>query len=66
MGKGEGRTGFWWGNLGEREHLENLDMYGRIVLKRIFMKKVGAEPYLAQHRDNWWAVVNTDMNLWST
>jgi hypothetical protein len=38
MGRGEGRTGFWWGNLGEREHLEGLDIYGRVVLKRIFMK----------------------------
>lgn len=24
MGRGEVQTGFWWGNLGEREHLEDL------------------------------------------
>jgi len=22
-GRGEGHTGFWWGNLRERKHLEN-------------------------------------------
>jgi len=38
MGRGDGRTGFWWGNLGEREHLEDLDIHGRIIMKRIFMK----------------------------
>jgi hypothetical protein len=31
MGRGKAYTGFWWGNLGERDHLE-----GSIILMRIF------------------------------
>jgi len=27
------RTGFWWGNLKERDHLEDLCLYGRIILE---------------------------------
>jgi hypothetical protein len=26
-------TGFWWGNLIERDHLEDIDVDGRIILK---------------------------------
>jgi hypothetical protein len=26
-------TGFWWGNVGERNHLEALGIDGRIILK---------------------------------
>jgi hypothetical protein len=33
MGRGEVYTGFWWGNLRERDHLEDLDVDGRIILK---------------------------------
>jgi hypothetical protein len=32
-GKGEGCTGFWWGNLKERVHLGDPDVDGRIVLR---------------------------------
>jgi hypothetical protein len=35
---GEERTGLWWGNLRERDHLEDLDVEGRIILKWIFKK----------------------------
>jgi len=35
---GEVHTGFWWGNLGEGDHLEDLDIDGGIVLKWIFKK----------------------------
>jgi len=28
---GEVHTGFWWGNLRERDHLEDPDIYGRII-----------------------------------
>jgi hypothetical protein len=32
-GRGEVCTGFWWGNLRERDHLEDLIINGRIVVK---------------------------------
>ena len=34
-------TGFWWGNLRERDHLESLSIDGRVVLKWILRKSVG-------------------------
>jgi hypothetical protein len=33
MGKGEAFTGFWWGNLKERDHLGDPGIDGRIILK---------------------------------
>jgi hypothetical protein len=30
--------GSWWGNLKERDHLEGLHIYWRIILKCIFKK----------------------------
>jgi len=41
MGKGDVRTGFWWGNLKERDHSEGLGVDGRIILKFILKKSVG-------------------------
>jgi hypothetical protein len=34
-------TGCWWWNLEEREHLENLGVYGRTILKYIFENRMG-------------------------
>ena len=31
-------TGFWWGNLRERDHLEDPGIDGRIILRPIFRK----------------------------
>ena len=43
MRRGEAYTGFWWGNLRERDHFENLGLEGRIILRYIFRKyDVGA------------------------
>jgi hypothetical protein len=32
-GRGEVYTGFWWGNLRDRIHLEDPSIYGRIILR---------------------------------
>jgi len=32
MGRGEVNTGFWWGNLRERDHLEDPELDGGITL----------------------------------
>jgi len=40
MGEKRGDTGFWWGKLRERNHLEVLDVDGRIILRWIFRKWV--------------------------
>jgi len=36
MGRGEANTGFWWRNLRKRDHLEDPDVDGRIILRWIF------------------------------
>jgi hypothetical protein len=38
MGKRRSDTGFWWGNLWERGHLEVPSVDRRIILKCIFRK----------------------------
>jgi len=35
---GEAYTGFWWGNLRERDQLEDLDIDGKIILKWVLRK----------------------------
>jgi hypothetical protein len=42
-GRGEAYTGFWWGNLRKRDHLQDPGVDGRIQLRWIFRKwDVGA------------------------
>ena len=36
--RGEVYTGFWWGNLRERDHWGDQDVDGRIILRWIFRK----------------------------
>ena len=49
-------TGFWWGDLRGRYHLENSGVDGRIILKWTIMKWDGGMDYIdmAQNRDRWW------------
>jgi hypothetical protein len=43
LGRGEVCIGFWWGNLRERDHLEDPSINGRIILRWIIRKwDVGA------------------------
>jgi hypothetical protein len=39
--RGEVCTGFWWGNLRERDHWGDPDIDGRIKLRGIFRKWEG-------------------------
>jgi len=63
--RGEVHVGFWWGNLKERDHLEDLGIDGTIILKYIFKKWDEVMDWfdLAQDWDRWWALVNAVMNL---
>jgi hypothetical protein len=40
-GIGEVHIGFWWGNLREDDHLEDLGIDGRLILKWVFKKWMG-------------------------
>jgi len=46
-------VGLWWGNLRERGHLEDLGVYGSVILKLIFEKWNGGIDFidLVQNRD---------------
>jgi hypothetical protein len=57
-------TGFWWGDLREGDHLGDISVDGRIILKWIFNTCDGSMYWieLAQVRDRWRAVVNAVMN----
>ena len=58
-------TGFWWGNLRNRYHLEDPGIDGRIIFKQIFEKWDGVVDWieLPQDRDRWQALLNVLMNL---
>ena len=59
-------TGFWWGNLRERDNLEDSGVDGRMILRWIYRKwDVGDMGwiYLAQDRDCWLAFMNAEINL---
>jgi hypothetical protein len=59
-------TGFWWGTLRKRDHLDDPGVNGRIILRWICRKwNVGGMGWieLAQDRDRWQALVNVVINL---
>ena len=65
-GRAEAYTGFWWGNLRERDHLGKQGVDRRIILRWIFRKRdVGGKDLieLAQDTDSWRARVNAVMKL---
>jgi hypothetical protein len=64
-GGGEVYAGFWWGNLRERDHLEDLGVDGRIILRWVFRKLDEGMDWndLVQDRDRWRSLVNVVMNL---
>ena len=63
---GEVHTGFWWYNLRERDHLENLDVDGRLICKWIFRKWNGGMDWIRvdQDKDRWWSFVNAVRYIW--
>jgi len=59
-------TGFWWGNLKERDLMGDLGVDGRIILRWIIRKwDVGDMDWieLAQDRDRWRALANAIMKF---
>jgi len=66
LGREEVRTGFWWGNVRERDNLQGLGVDVNTILKLIFkIWDVGMEwIYLAQDRGRWWALVSAVKSLW--
>jgi hypothetical protein len=65
MGRGVMHTGFWWGTLRERVHLEDPGVDWRIILRWILTKlDVGVDWIdLARDRDRWPTLVNVAINL---
>jgi hypothetical protein len=65
MGESSGIYRFWWGNLRERDHLEDPGLNGWIILRWIFREWDGGTHwfYLAQDRERWRELVNAEMNL---
>jgi hypothetical protein len=58
-------TGFLWGNLKDKGHLEDPGLDWRIILRWIFRKWGGGADWidLAQDRDRWQAFVNAVINF---
>jgi len=53
-------TGFWWGNVKERYHLEDPNVDGRMILRWIYRKwdvRAWSGSMLLKDRDGWRALV---------
>ena len=57
-------TGFWWGDLKEGDHWEDLGVGGRIILNGSSSSGMGRMDWVAvaQDREKWRVPVNTVMN----
>jgi len=64
-GRGEVYTGFWWGSLKERNHLEDSGIDVRIILMWISRTRDGGIDWIDvdQDRNRWQALVKAVMNL---
>jgi len=62
LGQGEVYTGFWFGNLRKRGHLEDIGIDGKIILKWIlnWMMRDG----LAPERDKWRVILYRVTKIW--
>ena len=59
-------TGFWWGNLRERDHLGEPGLGGKLTIKMDLREvECGGMDWIeqAQDRDRWRALVTTVMNF---
>jgi hypothetical protein len=54
-------TGYLWESQKERDHCEDQDVGGWTILKWILERQDWVD--VAQHRDQWRALVNTVLNL---
>jgi hypothetical protein len=63
--RGESSYMFWRENLKDRDHLEGLNLYVRILLKCVLEGLGGLDwLHLPLDRGQWRALVNTITNLW--
>ena len=65
-GRGEVYTGFWQGNMRERDHLEDPGVQEENIKMDLQELGWGGMDWidLAQDMDRWWALINVVMNLW--
>jgi hypothetical protein len=62
-GRGEIRTGFWYGKLKRRNHLEDLDTDGEDNYK-VALKEIVEWINLVESRNAWRADVKATLNVW--
>ena len=58
--------GFWWGDLRESDHLEELGIVGKVILKWMLRKYDGERAwsgFLWPRTDRWRTRVNAVINL---